>query len=84
MMEDNISTIEMIKGNINHKINKHIKSKFNYTRRQVERGYLKIIHCPTEEMIDDLLTKTLLIDQHEYCEALSGLPISYNYYNYYD
>ena len=70
MMEDNMSTIEMIKGNINHKTNKHINPKFNYTRQQVERGYLKIIHCDTAEMVADLLTKALPNDQHDYLTNL--------------
>ena len=34
-MEDNLSTIEMIKGDINHKTGKHISPKFNYTKQQV-------------------------------------------------
>ena len=54
MMEDNMPTIERIKGKINHKTNKHINPKFNYTHQQVERDYLKIFHCPTEEVISDL------------------------------
>jgi hypothetical protein len=78
MIEDNLSTIEMIKGNINHKTNKHINPKFNYTRQQVERGYLKIVHCPTEEMIADLLTKALPIEQHEY--LVGGILNDYEEY----
>ena len=61
-----MSTIEMIKESINHKTNEHINPKFNYTRQQVEHGYLQIIHCSTEEMIADLLTRALPIDQYEY------------------
>ena len=64
-MEDNMSSLKKIKGSINHKTNKHISPKFNYTRQQVERRYLKIAHCQTEEMIADLLAKALQIDQHE-------------------
>ena len=55
-----MSTIEIIKGNINHNTNKHINRQFNYTSQRREHDYLKIIHCPTEEMIADLLTKALL------------------------
>ena len=63
-MEDNLSTIEMIKGNINHKTGKHISPKFNYTKQHVVFGYLKVIHCPSKDMITDLLTKPLYWAQH--------------------
>ena len=66
LMEDNLSTIEMIKGNINHKTGKHVNPKFHYTRQQVELGHLKIIHCPSKDMIADLLTKPLTLAQHNY------------------
>ena len=66
MMEDSMTNIEMIKGNINHKTNKHINPNLSYTGQQVERGYLKIVHRATEVMIADLLTKALPIDLHEY------------------
>ena len=65
-MEDNLSTIEMIKGNINHKSGKHINPKFGYTKQQVEKGYLKVMHCSSQEMIADLLTKPLSLAQHNY------------------
>ena len=66
LMEDNLSTIQMIEGKINHKTGKHISPKFNYTRQQVERGYIKVQHCYSEHMIADLLTKPLPTDQHNY------------------
>ena len=47
-MEDNLSTIEMIKGNINHKTGKHINPKFGYTKQQVEKGYLNVMHCSSQ------------------------------------
>ena len=31
LMEDNISTIQMIEGKINHRTVKHINTKFNHT-----------------------------------------------------
>ena len=66
MTKDNMSTIEMIKGNINQKTYKHINPKFNYNRQKVGRDYFRIIHCSREKMIADLLSKALPIDQHEY------------------
>ena len=40
-----MSTIQPIKGKINHKTNKHTNPKFYYTRQQVKRGYLKIVYA---------------------------------------
>ena len=74
-MEDNLSTIEMIKGNINHKTGKHISPKFNYTKQKVELGYLKVIHFPSKDMIADLLTKPLYLAQHNYLsQEILNLP----------
>ena len=75
LMEDNLSTIQMIEGKINHKTGKHINPKFHYTKQQVERGYLKILHCYSEHMIADLLTKPLSIAQHNYLtDGILNLP----------
>ena len=51
-LEDNMSTREMLKRYINH------NPELNYARQQVESNYLKIVHCPTEDMIADLITKS--------------------------
>ncbi len=38
----------------------HIKAKFFFIRDKVDNNEMRIVHCPTEEMWDDVLTKPLL------------------------
>jgi hypothetical protein len=59
IFEDNKSCIEMVSGNINHKVNKHINPKYHFSREQQEKGQVKIEFKQTNEMIADLLTKGL-------------------------
>ena len=39
--------------------NKHYRIKINYIMEELLRGWLKISHCPSTRMVDDLLTKPL-------------------------
>ena len=64
--EDNLSCIKMVYGQLNHQTTKHINVRFHFTKDQVQKGEVEIIHCPTEEMIADVLTKPLASDQHHY------------------
>jgi len=64
--EDNLSCIKMVYGQLNHQTTKHINVRYHFTKDQVEKGTVEIIHCPTEEMIADVLTKPLAADQHQY------------------
>ena len=40
---------------------------------QVEKGTVELQYCPTEEMIDDMLTKGLSRDQFIKLQLMSGL-----------
>lgn len=57
--EDNKSCIEMARGNINHKVNKHIKPKYSYSAEQWKSRKTDIRYKKTTEMIADILTKAL-------------------------
>jgi hypothetical protein len=70
IFEDNKSCIEMVKGNINHKVNKHINPRFHYTREQQNNGLVQIEFLPTQEMIADLLTKGLGGEKTQYFTRL--------------
>ena len=38
---------------------KHVKAKFFFIKDRVDKGYIKVIDCPAEEMWADILTKPL-------------------------
>ena len=64
--EDNLSCIKMIYGQLKHHTTKHINTRFHFTKDQVEKNNVEIVHCNTKEMIADILTKPLPADQHIY------------------
>ena len=64
--EDNLSCIKMIYGQLRHHTTKHINTRYHFTKDQVQKNNVQIIHCKTEEMIADILTKPLPTDQHIY------------------
>ena len=46
---------------------KYIDVDYYYVKEQVQRGRITLIHCPTEKMTADILTKALgktLHDRH--------------------
>jgi len=64
MYEVNLSCIKMIYGQLKHHTTKHINTRHHYTKDQ--SNYVLIIHCNTKEMIADVLTKPLSVEQHVY------------------
>lgn len=57
--EDNQSCIKMILNDSQSNRTKHIRVKYHYTRDLVEAGEIRIVYCPTENNIADMLTKPL-------------------------
>lgn len=57
--EDNQSTIDQVHGHMNFQSSKHINPKFHFTGEQYELGEIEVVHCPTDEMLADFLTKGL-------------------------
>ena len=42
-----------------HMQTKHIDTRFHFIRHSVESGVFKLIYCPTDDMVMDILTKAL-------------------------
>jgi hypothetical protein len=58
IFEDNKSLIDLIKaGKKSSGVTKHINSKYYYSRELMEKGIITFIHCPSEYMLADILTK---------------------------
>jgi len=76
VFEDNLSCIKMIYGQLNHQTTKHINVRYHFTKDQVKKKNVEIIHCNTTEMIADILTKPLPTEQHYYlaCRMLNISP----------
>jgi hypothetical protein len=59
LFSDNQSAIALTKEHQYHARTKHINVRFHFIRWIVEEGKLRIIYCPTEDMVADVLTKAL-------------------------
>lgn len=57
--QDNSGCIEWSKNPVQHNRAKHIDLRYHFIRAKVKSGEVKLVHCPTEIMMADLLTKYL-------------------------
>jgi hypothetical protein len=63
--EDNEACIAMSKSILTSSKSRHMKIKHHYVRSQVAEGEVKLVPCPTSEMVADILTKNLERPQFE-------------------
>ena len=70
--EDNQSCIEWTMDTY-QKRTKHIEIKYHYAREMTKRGEIVLKHCPTEDMIADILTKPLQAVRFKRLRNLLGL-----------
>ena len=59
LFSDNQSAIALTKEHQYHARTKHIDVRFHFIRWIIEDGKIRLIYCPTEEMVADALTKAL-------------------------
>jgi hypothetical protein len=60
VMQDNKSTIHLVNnGGSNSERTRHIAIRFFWLKDRIESDELKIVYCPTGDMIADILTKPL-------------------------
>ncbi|KIO08044.1 hypothetical protein M404DRAFT_78898, partial [Pisolithus tinctorius Marx 270] len=59
LFSDNQSAIALTKDHQYHARTKHIDIRFHFIRWVVENGKIRLIYCPTADMITDTLTKAL-------------------------
>ena len=56
---DNKSAIALAHGGQYHARTKHIDIRYHYIRYIIEAGTIKLIYCPTDQQMADILTKAL-------------------------
>ena len=59
ILEDNQGTISMSRNPRDNSRTKHIDIKYHFVREAVEKNETDIVHCRTQEMVADTLTKGL-------------------------
>lgn len=59
LFSDNQSAIALTQDHQYHPRTKHIDIRYHFIRWIVENGSLRLLYCPTEDMIADALTKPL-------------------------
>lgn len=59
LQSDNLGAIHLTSKSTFHGRTKNIEIHYHWIREVVKNGYIKLQHCPTEEMVADLLTKAL-------------------------
>ena len=73
--EDNQAAIRIVNNPVDHPKTKHIATKFHFIRQQVQDGTVKIVYCPTDLMLADILTKPLARDRFTRLRSCLGLTI---------
>jgi hypothetical protein len=70
---DNQSAISIAKNPGHHERTKHISTKFNFVRDEVEKGRIQLRYCPTKLMVADILTKAIPREQFEILRSKLGI-----------
>jgi Reverse transcriptase (RNA-dependent DNA polymerase) len=59
LFSDNQAAISLMRDHQYHARTKHIDVRYHWIRWVVEQGAIKVIYCPTDDMVADALTKAL-------------------------
>lgn len=59
ILEDNQGCIALAKNPVFHSRSKHLDIRHHFVREKLVGGTLKLVYCPSEEMVADILTKPL-------------------------
>ena len=70
---DNQGATMLALNNMYHPRTKHIDIRHHYIREIIQKQNIHIQHIPTQEMVADVLTKSLPSPKHRYCAQLLGL-----------
>lgn len=73
LFSDNQSAIALTKDHQYHPRTKHIDIRFHFIRWIVENGSLRLVYCPTGDMVADTLTKALPSAKVKHFAAELGL-----------
>ena len=75
IMEDNQGAMATAQNPVFHRRTKHIQIRYHYVREAVVEGIIRLVYCPTKEMVADIFTKALVRDQFENLNVRDKLGI---------
>ena len=73
---NNQSAITLLKEHQYHARTKHIDIHFHFIHWVIEEGKLRLIYCPTNKMVADVLTKVLTLTKVKFFAHKLGLVLS--------
>jgi hypothetical protein len=73
ILEDNQSAIKTANNKIINDRSKHIDVRYHFIREEIESESIKLVYCPTEIMVADIMTKSLGKIAHERLRKSMGL-----------
>jgi transposase InsO family protein len=73
MFSDNQSAIALARDHQYHARTKHIDVRYHWIRWVIEQGSVRLIYCPTDDMVADVLTKALPSTKVKHFAAGLGL-----------
>jgi Reverse transcriptase (RNA-dependent DNA polymerase) len=76
LLSDNQSAIALAKDHQYHARTKHIDVRFHFIRWVIEEGALRLIFCPTDDMVADCLTKALPSHKVKHFASELGLRVA--------
>ena len=75
LYSDDQSVIALMKDHQYHARTKHIDIRYHFIRWIVEQGSIRLVYCPTDDMVADTLTKALPSAKVKYFATELGLSL---------
>jgi len=74
--EDNQSVIDIVKEGKESQRLRHLDVKYRFTHEKIINKDIDLIHCPSKDMIADMLTKALNPQLHSHMLDLSNFKFA--------
>ncbi|XP_058986346.1 uncharacterized protein LOC131806348 [Musca domestica] len=70
---DNQGALQLAYNPVHHKRTKHVDIKYHHIRDLIKSNTIKLVYCPTNDMVADIFTKNLAKSKHQKFVSLINL-----------